>query len=176
MVSHTYLQQTWLDPRQEIRPSPIQGMGIFARAAIQPGEIVEIIGGRVMTEAEFRTFQTTADHYNAVQIGEHLHLVERTSVTQQRAGSLNHACDANLWLADEVTIVARRAITAGEELTIDYVLFTAQPAWSLEQPCHCGAMVCRQQITGEDWRLPAVQQRYYPHFSPFINARIEASR
>ncbi|MCX6045010.1 MAG: SET domain-containing protein-lysine N-methyltransferase [Chloroflexi bacterium] len=175
MISQTYLPQTWLDPRQEIRPSPIQGMGIFAHAAIQPGEIVEIIGGLVITEAEFRAFQATADHYNAVQIGENLHLVECMSVTQQRAGSLNHACDSNLWLADEVTSIARRAIGAGEELTIDYALFTVQRDWSLAQPCRCGALDCRQQITGEDWRLLTVQRRYYPHFSPFINARIAAT-
>ena len=81
---------------------------------------------------------------NAVEIGEDLHLVEHTFVTQWRAGSLNHTCDANLWLADEVTIVARHAIATGEELTIDYALFTAQPDWVLEQPCHCGAIVCRQ--------------------------------
>jgi hypothetical protein len=175
MVSRTYLPETWIDPRQDIRPSPIQGMGSFAREAIKQGEIVEIIGGVVMTEDEFRAFQHTADHYNAVQIGEGLHLVERVHVTQQRSGSLNHSCDSNLWLADEVTIVARYAIAAGEELTIDYALFTAQPDWVLDQSCRCGSTVCRRTITGEDWQLPDVQRRYYPHFSPFINARIEST-
>jgi uncharacterized protein len=69
--------------------------------------------------------------------------------------------------------VARRPIAAGEELTIDYALFTASPDWSLS-PCRCGLACCRQMITGSDWMRPDVQARYRGHFSPFLNRRIEA--
>ncbi len=31
-------------------------------------------------------------------------------------------------------------------------------------------------IGGVVWQLPEVQQRYYPHFSPFVNARIDRLR
>jgi uncharacterized protein len=98
-------------------------------------------------------------------------------VTAQRGGgSLNHSCDSNLWMADEVTLIARRDIAAGEELTVDYALFSGEAGAVLEHACRCGSAVCRQIITGNDWQLPEVQQRYYPHFSPFINARIERLR
>lgn len=130
-----------------------------------------------MTEAEFRAFQQVTPRYNAIQIGEDLHLVEVPEITQRReGGSLNHSCDSNLWMEDEVTLVARRDIEAGEELTVDYALFTVQPDWKLEMPCRCGLVVCRHLITGNDWQLPDVQMRYYPLFSPFINARIERLR
>ncbi len=171
---HGYRAQTWQDHRQEFRPSPIHGTGSFARAKIQAGEVVEIVGGTVMTEAEFRRFQQTTPHYNAIQIDEDLHLVEHPDVTKQHTGgSLNHSCDSNLWMADPVTLIARRDIAAGEELTVDYALFTVQADWELDQPCRCGALVCRHKVTGNDWQLADVQQRYYPHFSPFINRRIE---
>ena len=174
MSTRRYRERTWVDPRQDFRASATQGIGSFARAPIQQGEVVEIVGGVVMTEEEFRAFQRITPRYNAIQIDEHLHLVERPEVTRQRGGgSLNHACDSNLWLADEVTLMARRDIAAGEELTVDYALFTLQADWALDQPCQCGALVCRHTITGNDWQLPEVQQRYYPHFSPFINRRIE---
>lgn len=173
----TRRDRTWVDPRQEFRASPTQGIGSFAQALIRGGEVVEVVGGVVMTDEEFAAFQRTATRYNAIQIGEGLHLVERAEVTGQRqGGSLNHSCDANLWMADEVTLVARRDIAPGEELTIDYALFTAQPEWRLDQPCRCGASACRHTITGDDWRLPDVQLRYYPHFSPFLNHRIERLR
>ena len=165
---------TWIDPRQEFRASPIHGIGAFARAPIKQGEVVEILGGVVMTEVEFRTFVQTAQRYNAIQIGEELHLVELPEVTLQRAGgSLNHSCDSNLWMADEVTLIARRDIATGEELTVDYALFSGEADAVLEKACRCGSVDCRQIITGNDWKSPHVQQRYYPHFSPFINARIE---
>ena len=126
MTSRRYLPTTWMDLRQDIRPSAIHGMGVFAREPICQGEVVEIIGGDLMTDAEFRAFQQTARQYNAVQIGEDLHLVEQLAITQQRPGSINHACDSNLWLADEVTLVARRDIKKDEEVTVDYALFSCR--------------------------------------------------
>lgn len=168
----SYLNQTWRDPRQEIRPSPIRGMGIFANAPIERGEAVEIVGGQVMTEAEFRAFQRITPFYNAIQIGEDLHLVELPVFTVGRGGSLNHSCDSNLWMADEVTLVARYDIAVGDELTVDYALFTSQPDWVLDTACHCGAIDCRHTITGNDWQRADVQARYYPHLSPFLNERI----
>ncbi len=177
MQQQRYREQTWVDPRQEFGPSLTQGIGSFARAPILRGEVLEIVGGDVMADEELRTFVDTVSRYNAIQIDEHLHLVERPEVTERRTGgSLNHSCDSNLWMADEVTLVARRDIAPGEELTVDYALFTVGPEWKLDQPCQCGAPDCRHTITGNDWQLPAVQQRYYPHFSPFINRRIEHQR
>lgn len=168
-----YLPETWIDTRQEVRPSSIQGLGIFARELIHAGEPVEIIGGELMTEEQFRVFQRSVHAYNAVQIDEDLHLVERLEITQKRLGSINHSCDSNLWLADEVTIVARRDIAVDEEPTVDYALFSAQPDWVMDMPCHCGSEVCRRVITGNDWRLKEVQQRYHGHFMPFLNTRIK---
>lgn len=175
MADDAYLP-AWIDPRQEFRLSSIHGMGAFARAAIQPGETVEVFGGMVMAEAAFRAMQQTTARYNAIQIDEDRHLVELAAATAQRRGSLNHCCDSNLWMRDAVTIVARRAIAAGEELTVDYALFSAQETWSLDGICRCGAADCRGRITGQDWQLPLVRQRYFPHFSPFINQRIAQRR
>ncbi|HEY0602743.1 MAG TPA: SET domain-containing protein-lysine N-methyltransferase [Herpetosiphonaceae bacterium] len=177
MPAKRYRSQTWIDPRQVFSPSRTQGIGSFAREIIRRGEIVEIVGGTVMTDAEFQAFARATPRFNAIQIDEDRHLVEVPEITQRRAGgSLNHSCDSNLWLADEVTLIARRDIAPGEEITVDYALFTAEPEWILEQSCRCGSEVCRHTITGDDWQRLDVQQRYYPHFSPFINVRIERLR
>ena len=50
MSSNIYRTTSWYDARVEIRPSLIQGGGMFARRPIQAGEIVAIVGGTVMTE------------------------------------------------------------------------------------------------------------------------------
>lgn len=172
MSQKTYRPTSWYDARVEIRPSHIQGGGMFARASIAAGEIVAIVGGTVMTEEEFQAYILTVPRYNATQIGEHLHLVDLIQTPEAVAGSINHSCDSNLWLQDEVTMVARLAIAAGEELTLDYALTTVEPQWQLDQPCQCGTAVCRHTITGNDWQLLEVQQRYVGHFAPFINERI----
>jgi hypothetical protein len=126
-----------------------------------------------MTNAESEAFQANHSNYNAIQIDEDLHLVERPEITQSLGGSMNHSCDSNVWMEDEVTLAARRDIAAEEEITVDYALFTTQPNWTLEKPCHCSSPYCRQTITGNDWKLKTVQERYRDHFSPFINRRID---
>ena len=167
-----YLPTSWYDPRVEIRPSTIQGGGMFARAPFVPGETVAIVGGTLMTGADFAAYLAGVERWNAHQIGEDRHLVDLTQAPEAVEGSINHSCDSNLWMGDEVTIIARRAISAGEELTLDYALTTTQPDWALDQPCHCGSPACRRRITGNDWRLPDVQARYAGRFVPYINERI----
>jgi hypothetical protein len=38
--------------------------------------------------------------------------------------------------------------------------------------CECGSEICRHQVTGEDWRLPDLRQRYQGYFSPYLQRRI----
>src|SRR5215831_7017733 len=163
MSAKSYRLTSWYDSRVEIRPSSIQGGGMFAREPIHAGEIVAVVGGTVMTEDEFQAYITTTARYNATQIGERLHLVDLIQAPEAVDGSINHSCDSNLWLQDEVTIVARRAIASGEELTLDYALTTVEPDWHLDQPCQCGTTACRHIIRGTDWQLSDVQQRYQGH-------------
>ena len=108
---------------------------MFAQEPIQAGEIVAIVGGTVMTEFDFQAYISTTSRYSATQIAEHLHLVDLIQTPEAIDGSINHSCDSNLWLQDEVTIVARRAIAPGEELTLDYALTTVESDWQLDQPC-----------------------------------------
>lgn len=162
--------RSWLDPRLEVRPSPIEGFGLFASAPICAGEVVIVWGGRLITDAELHAIEArwraTGTPYSTAAIGEGLNLLQAAD-DPLRYG--NHSCDPNLWLADALTEVARRDIAAGDELTFDYALATVVP-WQME--CRCGSPLCRGAITGDDWRLPALQGRYRGHFSPFIEARI----
>jgi hypothetical protein len=173
MAGQRWRETCWYDPRVEIRPSGIQGGGMYARARIHAGETVAIIGGTPMTDAEFAAYRGTVERYNASQIGENLHLVDLIQTPDQVDGSINHSCDSNLWMNDEVTIAARRDIAAGDELTLDYALVTSDPDWRLDRPCQCGSPLCRHVVTGDDWRLPDVQRRYAGHFAPFLTTRIE---
>jgi len=171
-INNQYNTQSWVNPSVIINESSIDGQGGFARELIKKDEIVVILGGVVFTDTEFEAFIATAIQWDAVQIDENLHLVDLSPNPRATNGSLNHSCDSNLWMKDEITIIARRDIVPGEELTIDYALFSAQPHWVLDRLCQCGSPLCRHTITGNDWQIAAVQKRYKDHFSPFINERI----
>ena len=104
------------------------------------------------------------------------HVGEYDHERDDRSDFINHSCDSNVWLADENTLVTRRDIATGEELTIDYALFEGDEADMKPWDCRCGSPMCRRRITGQDWRLAALQERYRGHFSPFLNARIATLR
>jgi hypothetical protein len=86
---------------------------------------------------------------------------------------LNHSCDPNLWMKDEVTIITMRDLQAGEELTIDYALFELDDKWVMPINCKCGTSICRKTITGQDWHLPTLHQKYLGHFIPYLNNQIK---
>ncbi|MEV0731459.1 hypothetical protein [Polymorphospora sp. NPDC050346] len=69
-----------------------------------------------------------------------------------------------------MTVVARRPIPAGEELTIDYATLTGTETWSMT--CRCGSPLCRQTVTGRDWRLPELQDAYRGHWMSWLAERI----
>ena len=100
-----YLAQTWVDPRIEFRNSRISGNGMFVREPIKQGETVCIVGGTVLTDAEFADFQAAHRNYNSIQIDDHLHLVEDPQVTRTLEGSMNHSCDSSAWMGDDATLL-----------------------------------------------------------------------
>jgi len=91
------------------------------------------------------------------------------------ADQLNHSCDPTLgWTADGTGLVAFRDVEAGEELTVDYATSSTDPQMVVR--CHCETYRCRQLVTGDDWRIPQVQQRYAGHLAPPVQRAVEDAR
>jgi hypothetical protein len=151
---------------------------MFARAPIHAGDTVIVWGGWVCTGVDVAAGRVAPG--STVYIGEDTFLGARVGEYDRerhdRGDFINHSCDPNVWLADEHTLVARRDIAAGEELTTDYALFEGDEDDVKPWECRCGSPLCRRRITGKDWRLVDLQARYGNHFSPFINRRIERLR
>jgi uncharacterized protein len=167
----------WLHPGVEIRPSSIAQLGLFARAAIAPGTIVSRMGGRLVTGTELQQIFIEAarrpdrPYVDTITVGEDLHLVLPPGQPNHYG---NHSCDPNLWWADAYTLAARRPIVAGEEVTSDYATSTGVAGFAMA--CSCGSSLCREVITGEDWRLPELQARYGDHWVPALLGRIQRAR
>lgn len=158
-------ESSWLDPRLVVAPSPIEGRGLFAGEPIGAGEVVVRLGGERLTDEAFR--ERGLVEYSSVAIGERLNLL---LIDDEPVNFGNHSCDPNLRMADEVTRVARRPIAAGEEVTSDYAVYTADLSWSMF--CRCGSPLCRGVVANDDRRRPELRARYANHFGPFLNRRI----
>jgi SET domain-containing protein len=88
-------------------------------------------------------------------------------------GRVNHSCEPNLWLDAERNLVTIREIAQGDEFTVDYSTLLGDPDFVLR--CHCASTRCRQMVTGDDWRIPQLQQRYAGRWAPELQHRIEAA-
>lgn len=78
---------------------------------------------------------------------------------------MNHSCDPNTWWLDDETMIARRDILPGEEITYDYS--TTEITIPFTMACRCGSANCRGTISHLDYQLPAWQAQYGQHLPSF---------
>ncbi|HLJ67271.1 MAG TPA: SET domain-containing protein-lysine N-methyltransferase [Chloroflexota bacterium] len=152
----------------EVRPSGIEGHGLFVREPIALGTIVIRLGGRLLTGRELAVLLRDADRYvDCLAVDRDLHLVLEGN---ELAHYGNHSCDPNLWHVGPFTLAARRDIEKHEELTVDYATHT-EGEWTME--CRCGSSLCRGLITGNDWQRPDLLVRYGDHWTPALARLID---
>jgi len=164
-----YLKKSWISSKVEARNSLLHGRGLFAKAPIAEGEVVVIWGGNFVHEAEAQ--DARREGKTTQQIDKDLwDVFDYETRHDDPSYDHNHSCDPNTWMEDEVTIIARRAIPAGE-LTIDYATFVMDENYRME--CKCGSKLCRHTVTGKDWQRKEIQERYKTHFSPYLSERIK---
>jgi len=170
-----YLARSWIHPMLAGGVSDIHGEGVFATAPIARGEKLMEFGGEKISGA-----QAGSGEYRECSvwtIADDIYLALPESDPEPNLDeNLNHSCDPNAWLADEVTLVARRDIAAGEEITLD------QGTWNFDDSeytwdgmdCGCGTANCRRRLTEKDWMRADVQERYRGHFHPLVQKMIDA--
>lgn len=159
---------SWVTPKAQIRNIPNKDKGMFAIEQIKKGEKVVVWRGEYTNKEGAEkaklegklTMQWDDDLYSIEDRGDDIGYY------------INHSCDPNLWMQDAYTLEARRDIEADEELTADYAMWEADENYISKWECSCGSDTCRKKITGKDWRLEELQERYKDHFSPLINKRI----
>jgi uncharacterized protein len=145
------------------------GKAVFAREVIEPGELIGVWSGRIVTADQLDKLPEEIRRHT-VQVEEGLYLASLTA--NDPPDFINHSCEPNAGLDGQVAIVALHRILPGEEVTIDYAMCDGS-AYD-EFDCACGSHLCRGRVTGDDWRNPVLWERYAGHFSPYLARRIEA--
>ena len=138
--------------------SRIQGRGLIATVFIPQGELIwqldpdeprihlsEILAWPAAKQQEYGRLAFQCGEAEFVLAGE----IDRY---------MNHSCDPNTWWADNVSLVARREIQRGEEVTYDYA--TTEVLLDFEMRCNCGSPLCRGVITNKDYLSPVWQAQY----------------
>ena len=169
MIPSTESVTMWFDRRLVVRSSPIHGYGLFAMEPIRAGEeLIWVSGGIVYSTEDWKTgkVQLAAELYNEAQIDDDLFIATPKSLFYY----VNHSCDPNF-----LNRMAWRDIETNQELTTDFATFQSFPKYLLE-PCNCGSSNCRGRMTGNDWKLPELQERYRGYFSAHIERLIYDSQ
>ncbi len=151
-----------------VKNSGIAGRGLFATEDIQAGEITWWQGPEepryhIDTVRSWPLEKQKAFFQLAYQVGDEWYHGPVEGSPFDPADFMNHSCDPNTWFIDDATMVARRDIKKGEEVTYDYATSEIMESYTLPR-CNCGAPDCRRVVRGSDYkRLPAVQKKYGRH-------------
>lgn len=162
----------YLSPKVVFGDVPPRGMGLSASDPIAKGEVVLVLGGAIVGQAEIEK----QDHHFSIQVDEDLFIAP---IDRDFAFRINHSCDPSVGMASQISYVALRDIAAGEEITYDYAM-TDGVAFEMadgsiydEFECRCGTPHCRGWVSGDDWKRPELWERYGNHFSTYLLQRID---
>lgn len=167
------LEKTYIDSRVKLQKSQTQGVGLFAIAPISKGETVIVWGGGiVVTNEEFeRGFaRGLYQPESGIHFDEDHMWTQLATDPDPEDAAINHSCDPNLWFENGWSLVARRDIAKGEEITFDYA---TGETWPMHSECACGAKNCRHRITGKEWQNSDFKEKYKDHFNPYIQGLID---
>jgi len=163
---------SYLNPKIDMRQFSKKGSyGLFAIEPIHKDELLAMWGGRVVGYEEYEHLSPFFKSHG-LQIWDHLLQVPLQE--GDPADYFNHSCNPNAGFNTPISLVAMRDVEPGEELCFDYAM--SEDNHFDEFPCGCGSETCRGQVTGKDWQIPELQERYFGYFSPYLQTRIEKLR
>lgn len=162
-----------LSPKCEVRRSGLSGQGVFAKAHFVAGELVAVWGGKVYTTGEIRALAGFASQFEThpVTLCDGYYLGSENLFELDDAEFFNHSCEANIGVKGQVIVLARRNISAGEELVFNYE--TTEAAVLRPFQCQCGSAFCRGLIDGNAWKDPSFVTRNSGYLSWYIQSLVD---
>lgn len=139
----------------------IEGKGLVAQGLIRAGEVVSRLEPDQPLTPIQELLSWPAEKQEAFL--RHSYLFDEDYFVSEQGPEkhMNHSCDPNTWWLDGQTMVARRDILPGEELTYDYA--TTELAVPFTMECACGSANCRHVISHLDYMDPEWQARFGDH-------------
>lgn len=156
-----------LSEKVELRSSKAHGKGMFAKEPITIGEVVFIKGGHILKREQIFS-SSVINSYHPIDDSYFLGAVNSDEEDRIKL-YVNHSCNPNCGIRGEITFVAMRNIATDEELTIDYA-FLDNEDYSFR--CTCGESNCRSLVTGRDWQIMEIQEKYIDFFAAYLKEKI----
>lgn len=159
----------------ELKPSGIEGVGVFAVRDIQKGQKISD-GIHEEDYADLVTWEKVkgcdVEVYKKILafcVGTPKGFIPPENLdfnTLSIDWYMNHSCDGNIGFDEHGNFITRRDIKKGEELTYDYGLAESNPGFRMD--CTCKAINCRKTITGNDWKNTKFGQENFSYMLPTL--------
>lgn len=160
-----------ISTKVERRQGALNNIGYFAKDNIKKGEVIFIRGGHLLKKDELFSSSVINSYF---PINDDYFLAAKTKEEEENVKLyINHSCNPNVGLHGEITFVAMRDIKKDEELTVDYA-FIDNEDYSFN--CTCGSDNCREIVTGFDWKIKELQNKYYEYFAQYLKDKIDKER
>lgn len=164
---------SYVSEKLEARTSPT-GCGMFAIQDVKQHETLLVWTGRVVDATTALAVMDTSDKHYILQVGDGFYQIPLSS-DREPADWTNHSCEPNAGFGKNspICLSAMRDIAAGEQICFDYGLCETDPRLWEPMECMCGTKSCRGMITANDWKLPALHERYRGYWSPHVQRLID---
>lgn len=111
--------------RVEVKTSPLHGRGLFASTDIPAGALLGVYPLLILSHEETQQLKPTRLYHYVFYVDEREDGVMRAAVAFGKISMCNHSPDANADFfvdaaAETVTLTSRVALSAGDEILIDY--------------------------------------------------------
>lgn len=147
----------------QIRPSYIQGVGLFSGVNLAAGTILFVIKGERVIHREYDPY-LAGKNPNWMGTG----YCEWIIMEPHHSGLyLNHSCNPNVIVNDKLQVVTFKPVKANEELVLDYSTTELDPDW--EMRCNCGENNCRKILRSYQFLPKAIQKKYAKFIAPVFS-------
>ena len=127
------------------------GQGVFALKDIPEKTILMRVKGETMNFASTKLLGEKEDY--TLQVDRDTYIL-----TKPPFCFVNHCCQPNSALDEDLFLYTIKAVKAGDQLCWDYSTSMMERSWTMN--CHCGSPECRVLIEDFD-KLPAGLQNKY---------------
>jgi SET domain-containing protein len=143
------------------------GYGVYARKAIKAGELLMVWGGEVVTEEQLEDIPVERSTHG-LQVDDGVYILP--TLENDPADFVNHSCSPNAGMRGQISLVAMTDIQPDDEICFDYAMTDSSDYDEFE--CRCGTPDCRKRVTGNDWKIPELHQKYAGFFSTYLERKI----
>ena len=151
--------------------SLISGRGLFAREKIKKDELlISFESGKgkfINSEEADKLYAKGNDHI--LQVDDDLFFAATNPSEYETEDHINHSCNPNIGIDGSLKFVGMRDINLCEELTFDYAMSESS---DYQMKCNCGSKNCRKVVTGNDWKITELQEKYRGYFSDYLAKKI----